>query len=488
MGNPQNRLPWLSSAGSSNGVYGRNNIGYATQRGRPLSLAGPPLYPPPARMFAQTFNQFQNMRMDKGSADDGFQNGKGPTPETDPSNKKTFGSNTKLDKTCRWSPYPVAKSLEPVPQKDTNLSSSELCPKGPQLQKDSEPRKDKPLEPKASNRKSRPETKPEQKASNGKSVGEKSKHTKGSKTKVRDRSSSGSRSNSSQRDDNHTSGPGSSSQVPNKKTPSDGLTKTLGTLRAASTESSFSTQAPPSASWQTRQKQQHQEILKRARQIMLDKKISADNSRTNKTEMASHAVDVQSQNQARINKDSHRKNSMRPSLPSLFRAGMLGSSDSIPSLQSFQVSTSTVETSEAPAANIENEESGRKDEKDEAMQAAEAVQSSGSDTSRTGEAQLVSGSNPPGLSKLDLPPVLKRDLTKHISSKSKGVNHEPNLNIARRVRNLSESRRSDTEKDSGLKPTVRQLISSSGSRRNVNWEQVYQEVRKKQDKGKGMPR
>ncbi|KAE8290310.1 Zinc finger protein 106 [Larimichthys crocea] len=62
------------------------------------------------------------------------------------------------------------------------------------------------------------------------------------------------------------------------------------------------------------------------------------------------------------------------------------------------------------------------------------------------------------------PPVLKRDLTKHISSKSKTGSHEPNLNIARR------------------------LISSSGSRRNVNWEQVYQEVRKKQDKGKGMPR
>ncbi|KAK7904539.1 hypothetical protein WMY93_017146 [Mugilogobius chulae] len=71
-----------------------------------------------------------------------------------------------------------------------------------------------------------------------------------------------------------------------------------------------------------------------------------------------------------------------------------------------------------------------------------------------------------GVSKLDLPPVLKRDLTKHmISNKAKSAaSLEPNLNIARR------------------------LISSSGSRRNVNWDQVYHEVRKKQDKGKGMPR
>lgn len=463
-GNPQNRLPWLSNAGSSNGIYGRNNIGYSTQRGRPLSFGGSPLYPPTPSLFTQTFNQFQNTR--KGIPSDGLQNGEGPASESDPSSKKAFGSNTKLDKTCRWSPYPVTKSLEP-------LSSSEMGPKGPQLQ-----RKDKPAETTASNRQSQPETKPEQAVSNGSSAGEKVKHAKGSRPKHEDRSSSSSRSNSSQRDDNHTIAPGSSNQTPSKslvlkdkKMPSDfGLGKTSGQPRAASLESSFSNQA--------KQKQPHLEALKKPRKVGLEKKSSG-----NKTEKASHTVDAHgTQDQVRVNKDGCRQNS-KPG-----RAERLGPSDSNQSLQSFQVSTSTTESSDTSAPNRGNEESRRKDEKDEGVQAAEAGHSSGSDTSRTGEAQPVSGPNASAPPKLDLLPVLKRDLTKHISSKSKAVNHEPNLNIARRVRNLSESRRCDPEKDTGLKPTVRQLISSSGSRRNVNWEQVYQEVRKKQDKGKGMPR
>lgn len=470
-GNPQTRLPWLSNAGSSNGIYGRNNIGYSAQRGRALSLVSPPLYPAPPSLFTQTFNQFESTCKDKGIPGDGLQNMEGPTPESDPSSKKAFGSNTKLDKTCRWSPYPVTKSMEA-------LSSSEMCPKGPQLQ-----RKDKPAEAMASNRQSRPETEAEHAASNGNSVGEKVKHAKGSKPKLGGRSSSSSgssRSNSSQRDDGHTTAPGASNQMANKssvlkdkKMPSDcSLGKTSGTSRAASQDSSFSMQA--------KGKQHHLDTLKKARQIVLEKKSSADTS-ANKTGMASRAVDVHGpQNQVRVNKDSWRQNS-KPG-----GAERSGPSDSTQSLQSFQVSTSTMESSEASAPN--NEESRRKDEKDKAPQAADAGHSSGSDTSRTGEAQPVSGSSASAPPKLDLLPVLKRDLTKHISSKSKAVNHEPNLNIARRVRNLSESRRCDPEKDTGLKPTVRQLISSSGSRRNVNWEQVYQEVRKKQDKGKGMPR
>lgn len=455
-GNPHHRLPWLSSAGSSNGVYGRNSIGYSPQRGRPLNLMGPPLCPAPPRL---TCNQFQSTHKDR----EGVQNG-----DADPSSKKGFGSNTKLDKTCRWSPYPVTKSLEPLPHKDPNLGSSEVCPKGPLLQ---------PAVPTASARQSQPETKPEQKNSAGKSAGEKVKQAKGPKSKPRERSSSGSRSNSSQRDDSHTAAPGPSSQVTNKssalkdkKTPSGfGLGKTPATSRDTSKESSVNTQAPPGGSSQSRLKQQHLETLKRARQIVLDKKSSAD-----------HAKNSQGgQRQAAVNTESCGQDSAKPSLPSLVRPEKLGPSDGVQSLQSFQISTSTAESSEASASHREHEE--RKE-------AAEAGQSSGSDTSRAGEAQLLPGPNSPGLSRLDLPPVLKRDLTKRISSKSKGANHEPNLNIARRVRNLSESRRSDTEKDSGLRPTVRQLISSSGSRRNVNWEQVYQEVRKKQDKGKGMPR
>ncbi|NXC50245.1 ZN106 protein, partial [Penelope pileata] len=95
----------------------------------------------------------------------------------------------------------------------------------------------------------------------------------------------------------------------------------------------------------------------------------------------------------------------------------------------------------------------------------------------------------PDLSKLGLPASLQRDLTRHISLKSKVGIHlpEPNLNNARRIRNVSGHRRNETEKESGLKPTLRQILSAS--RRNVNWDQVIQQVtKKKQELGKGLPR
>ncbi|NXA36407.1 ZN106 protein, partial [Eudromia elegans] len=95
----------------------------------------------------------------------------------------------------------------------------------------------------------------------------------------------------------------------------------------------------------------------------------------------------------------------------------------------------------------------------------------------------------PDLSKLGLPASLQRDLTRHISLKSKAGTHlpEPNLNNARRIRNVSGHRRSEAEKESGLKPTLRQILSAS--RRNVNWDQVIQQVtKKKQELGKGLPR
>ncbi|XP_069807286.1 zinc finger protein 106 [Dendropsophus ebraccatus] len=95
----------------------------------------------------------------------------------------------------------------------------------------------------------------------------------------------------------------------------------------------------------------------------------------------------------------------------------------------------------------------------------------------------------PELSKLGLPVSLQRDLTRHISSRSKSGTHlpEPNLNSARRIRNVSGHRRSETDKDSGLKPTLRQILNAS--RRNINWEQVIQHVtKKKQELGKGLPR
>ncbi|EPQ04008.1 Zinc finger protein 106 like protein [Myotis brandtii] len=95
----------------------------------------------------------------------------------------------------------------------------------------------------------------------------------------------------------------------------------------------------------------------------------------------------------------------------------------------------------------------------------------------------------PELSKLGFPASLQRDLTRHISLKSKTGAHlpEPNLNSARRIRNISGHRKSDTEKESGLKPTLRQILNAS--RRNVNWEQVIHQVtKKKQELGKGLPR
>lgn len=95
----------------------------------------------------------------------------------------------------------------------------------------------------------------------------------------------------------------------------------------------------------------------------------------------------------------------------------------------------------------------------------------------------------PSLSKLALPACLKRDLNRHMGTKAKAAAHEPNLNNARRIRNVSGTRKTESEKDSGLKPTLRQLVSSSSFRRSVNWDQVYQEVnRKKQEQGKGLPR
>ncbi|XP_064421103.1 zinc finger protein 106 isoform X2 [Latimeria chalumnae] len=96
----------------------------------------------------------------------------------------------------------------------------------------------------------------------------------------------------------------------------------------------------------------------------------------------------------------------------------------------------------------------------------------------------------PELSKLGLPASLQRDLTRHITAKSKassGHLPEPNLNNARRIRNISGHRKSESEKESGLKPTVKHLLNVSC--RNINWDQVIQQAtKKKQELGKGLPR
>ncbi|KAB5562305.1 hypothetical protein PHYPO_G00016370 [Pangasianodon hypophthalmus] len=153
------------------------------------------------------------------------------------------------------------------------------------------------------------------------------------------------------------------------------------------------------------------------------------------------------------------------------------------SLQSLQVSTSTMDREDEEECAEREEDLVR----DQGMQAMDEGIISDSEGSRTNHFLTTAGCSVPTLRKLALPAGLKRDLNRHIGTKGKGVAYEPNLNIARRFRNVSGTR--ESEKDNGLKPTLRQLISSSASRRNVNWDQVYQEIhRKKQEQGKGLPR
>uniref|UniRef100_A0AAX7SGV2 C2H2-type domain-containing protein n=1 Tax=Astatotilapia calliptera TaxID=8154 RepID=A0AAX7SGV2_ASTCA len=450
-GKNENRFPWLSNGGSRNGLYGQNNISQYTQKNRSKS-------------------------------------------------SKTLGSNPKIDKSCRWSPYPV-KGLESVPHKDTGPKSSEEYPRAPKPQNKA---------PEATGFNSQSQSEKESSLLPLSRLEEKGRHKTNPAVKPRDGSSS--RSSSSQRDGHQnsasnwynqnankslldrkmSSAPGISSVAHLSKIPSQAQVQSKPTGIQSEVKASLT------GSFQSRQ-QKLPESVKHAKQIVLEKKGSLNTFGNNvKVEMTQHSVEEpqtnQVQSQTGVNKEiSCRQNAVKSVLPDPVGSEKLAltSSDSSQFLQSLQVSTSTVETSKLAESGREYEENNKKVEKqscsvvaDEAMQVSEAGQSSESDTSRSGDAQTHASS----LSKLDLPPVLKRDLTKHISSKSKTVGHEPNLNIARRVRNVNESRRSDTEKDSGLKPTVRQLISSSGSRRNVNWEQVYHEVRKKQDKGKGMPR
>ncbi|NWX81885.1 ZN106 protein, partial [Nothoprocta pentlandii] len=158
----------------------------------------------------------------------------------------------------------------------------------------------------------------------------------------------------------------------------------------------------------------------------------------------------------------------------------------------FQMeSTSSPSNNQDPLqAEVKNTQEGEGDE--EYMKSSDHFEMEGFENPSDQELQKggsQSCSLLPDLSKLGLPASLQRDLTRHISLKSKAGTHlpEPNLNNARRIRNVSGHRRSDTEKESGLKPTLRQILSAS--RRNVNWDQVIQQVtKKKQELGKGLPR
>ncbi|KAM4625357.1 zinc finger protein 106 [Polymixia lowei] len=511
-GSQRGRLPWLSNRGSSNGVYGWNNISQFPQRGRPLSFFGPlPSHPSPPSLFSHATGPTPNHGMGQGGRPgERHPHGEGPDAECDRNsdmNPKTFGSNPKLDKACRWSPYPPTKLFDPAPQKEAHPSPSEKYPNVPTPQKQEKA----PDTTSVFNAYPRDEEKTKHLSSSGGSF-EGKKHTN---RKHRGRSSS--RNSGGQRDGHKTPSPSPSKQKANKSSEHRDrklslIPRVKNQLRKASSQEH---EQPKSTSkhgnigpLKSRQEQQLPEMLSKAKETVLDKRLSMDIA----IETALHIVEEQQgshpESQVGANKENNcRQDDAKPSIPELIRPSPCAeedmelvsssSSDSRQFLQLVQVSTSIIESSASVASGKEEEEEGKEREEeeemglgatDEATQAAEAGQGSESDTSRSGEAQTASASSAPSLSQLGLPPALKRDLTKHISSKSKAGSHEPNLNSARRVRNVSESRKGEAEKESGLKPTVRQLISSSGSRRNVNWEQVYQEVRKKQEQGKGMPR
>lgn len=445
------------------------------------SLLPPPL---PPFLFAQPGNQFQN----PGNAQTGptrVQNGESRPAEPEHNRtSKTYGSNPKLDKSARWSPYPVSKGFESAPHKDLNSTEKPVNFPKPQNQ-------DKAPDTSTVSRQSRPEEKQKQPTLSDQSPGAKRKKKK-SKNNARDQSSSSSSRSSSAQRDNQVESASAPPKQKSNKTKKDKKTSSIFGLKSSkpSAQTQPQTKSTTSQSRPSDEDPAAQPKKKLQPPESFDKKKETTEKKKAWYEMvlkiSKEQIEDDGQSQTGMNKEnSCQQNTEKSTLPEFVRPEKPG--DSSQFLQSLHVSTSDPSSSNKEVK--ENRKKKRKEKcQEEATQTVEAGQGSESETSRSGEAQqMVAGSNTSSLSKLDLPPVLKRDLSKHISSKSKTGSHEPNLNIARRVRNLSESRRTDTEKDSGLKPTVRQLISSS-SRRNVNWEQVYQEVRKKQDKGKGMPR
>lgn len=565
-GVPRGRHPWLSNQGSSNGLYGQNNIPQYPQQGRPLSLVPLCSYKPstPSAGFGGPKQFGGPDRSPAGSpatGREGHRGRDGPGEchrgnDTGLVSPKSHGSNSKLDKACRWSPYPPTKSLEkdtPSPSCSGKYPDAAVPRKHEAAGGSGEGGFAKPA-PVHSNRPGR-------------------RMKKNRKKRNRDRSSSsgGSRSRSSSQSTSSSAvGPSEQSaddrklQCPDRKSslsPSDtsqpsrkGTPREKKQSRSKESKMTSSTESVPAGPLQSRREQQRSEPQSKPKEAALERRCSVEVPRERKQEApppAPSAVEEPQQvcpeSRAGANKENNNcsRTSATDPLPDLVRPSPCGDEtmEAMPSyrtdrgqyLQSVHISTSSSSSSSSTtlgtAASVvvstsprEDEEQGRSkrwkarsrvgeaavdrcdketvgrrsvpreqggsfDVSDEAV-GEEASQGSESDASRTAEASqhpsapaaVAAAAGPgAGLTRLSLPPVL----TKHMSAKGKTGAHEPNLNIARRVRNVSESRKGDAEKESGLKPTVRQLISSS---RNVNWEQVYQEVRKKQGQGKGWPR
>uniref|UniRef100_A0A1A7XDS1 C2H2-type domain-containing protein n=1 Tax=Iconisemion striatum TaxID=60296 RepID=A0A1A7XDS1_9TELE len=462
-----NRLPWLSNEGSRYGLYGHNNLSRFTPKPQHQSFLRPPRVQTPTSLHSQTCHQSQSS-VGHPAHGVGFQNQVAPTETAQNSSRNTkgLGSNVKLDKGCRWSPYPVTSE----PHSDTHSNTSENHHNTPKVQKQ---------QASGSNRQPQPEPKPvhhgeEERGKPSPSLADQScTSTKGTSRQTGSGSSSQMKNKPLPHvDQKNPSGPGARGGPLHSKVSGQNLPQSKSPGKQSGLKESIK-------SHQSKREKFPPESISPARLMVPEKRECLSRSADNGVKMIPHTEKQQTDqggNQTEATEKSCSQAAVKPSPP----GRPAPSSDTTKYVQSLQVSTSTVENMEPAASARSTKESRDKPEcQSSSVLPDQAVQVTESDTS---------GANASAFSKHDLPPGLKWDLTKHISSKGKTGAHKPNLNIARRVRNLSESRRSDTEKDSGLKTTVMQLIGSSWSRRNVNWDQVSQEIRKKQDKGKGMPR
>ncbi|KAI4875300.1 hypothetical protein NFI96_022581, partial [Prochilodus magdalenae] len=405
-------------------------------------------------------------------------------------NDRSKGKNFKPDKTYRFAPYPPAKLGDPSSQTDTNFGFPEHV-KAPLLQPDL--RRDL-------HGSSETQHKEQQRKHNTNSS--KSSESNG---KIHSHNQSSASSSSSSVSTHRTERPAKHSDKRSSANPSFATNLSRAASQdsvssKASKHSHSGSQSSRDVSSGAEQERLLSEMLRKAKETYLVKQGSEKKSPSEDCfkEPRLHIeedllVESSELNRAKRHSESKRKSKEHSGRGKEFvdkntrqsprrEAAELSNN---PTLQSLQVSTSTMDREDEEQCGEREEDSIH----DQVMQAVDEALCSDSEGTRSSHLPSVAGCSVPPLSKLALPACLKRDLNRHIGTKGKAVAHEPNLNIARRIRNVSGTRKSESEKDTGLKPTLRQLISSSASRRNINWDQVYQEVhRKKQEQGKGLPR
>ncbi|XP_036448642.1 LOW QUALITY PROTEIN: zinc finger protein 106 [Colossoma macropomum] len=481
----KNQQSWPSKDGSQ-GHYERNSqLHWQSSKdfGSNMQLSNSAV---PSRIHhhQKPHNNFENQKK-------GCQGQEGSSGEND----RNKGKGPKPDKTCRWAPYPPAKLGDPSSQTDTQPPAEKMHFGSSEHGKAAQSQPDL-----GSSLHGTSETQHEEQQ-------QKKQSTTSSKSsgKIHSHSQTSASSSSSSLSTHKTERPAKHSDKKGSANP--GFVTNLS--RAASQDSVSSkaskhshsgSQTPRDVSSGAEQERLLSEMLRKAKETFLVKQGSEEKSASEDCFKETKLHIEEDLGSSELNREKGQFESKRKSKEhsgkgkafadrniqqSLRTEAAVLSNNSTLSLQSLQVSTSTMDRED-------EEECGEREEdsiQDQVMQAVDEALCSDSEGSRSSHLQSVAGCSVPPLSKLALPACLKRDLNRHIGTKGKAVAHEPNLNIARRIRNVSGTRKSESEKDTGLKPTLRQLISSSASRRNVNWDQVYQEVhRKKQEQGKGMPR